>query len=145
MRCQGQGRLRLIGSDIMPIMDTIAIDNIQGAKDTAMSENEFLQTSWHYDKETKTDVAKVVFIFDGIATISPQASIDEHKERMVKAVNAARDQVGNAAALFGNDSRAAALRFMRWLIAGELGAETKEERNTYAKVRREFYDIMELL
>lgn len=62
---------------------------------------------------------------------------------MGKAVNAARDQVGNAAALFGNDSRAAALRFMRWLIAGELGAETKEERNTYAKVRREFYDIME--
>ena len=130
----------------MPIMDTLAMDiltNMQGAKDTAMSDNDFLQTSWHYDKETKRDVAKVVFIFDGIATISPQASIDEHKERMGKAVNAARDQVGNAAALFGNDSRAAALRFMRWLIAGELGAETKDERNTYAKVRREFYYIME--
>lgn len=110
-----------------------------------MSDNDFLQTSWRYDKETKMDVAKVVFIFDGIATISPQASIDEHKERMGKAVNAARDQVGNAAALFGNDSRAAALRFMRWLISGELGAENKDERNTYAKVRREFYDIMELL
>ena len=119
--------------------------NLQGAKDTAMSDtdNEFLQTSWHYDKETKMDVAKVVFIFDGIATISPQASIDEHKGRMTKAVNAARDQVGNAAALFGNDSRAAALRFMRWLIACELGAETKDERNTYTKVRREFYGIME--
>lgn len=130
------------------IMETLAMDiltNLQGAKDIAMSDNDFLQTSWHYDKETKMDVAKVVFIFDGIATISPQASIDEHKERMGKAVNAARDQVGNAAALFGNDSRAAALRFMRWIISGELCAENKDERNTYAKVRREFYDIMELL
>ena len=107
------------------------------------TDNDFLQTSWHYDNNTKMDVAKVVFIFDGIATISPQASIDEHKERMGKAVNAARDQVGNAAALFGKDSREAALRFMRWLISCELGAETNEERNTYAKVRREFYDIME--
>lgn len=110
-----------------------------------MSDNDsdFLQTSWRYDKEHKRDVAKVVFIFDGIATIDPSASQDEHKERMAKAVNAARDQVGNAAALFGRNSRAAALRFMRWLIAGELGAETNEERKTYTKVRREFYDIME--
>ena len=134
----------------MTIMDTLVMDimvNLQDAKDAVMSDNdsEFLQTSWHYDKEQKRDVAKVVFIFDGIATISPDASTDEHKERMAKAVNAARDQVGNVAALFGNDSRAAALRFMRWLIAGELGAETNEERNTYSKVRREFYDIMELL
>ena len=107
------------------------------------TDNEFLQTSWHYDMEHRRDVAKVVFIFDGIATIDPSASPDEHKERMTKAVNAARDQVGNAAALFGRNSRAAALRFMRWLTAGELGAETNDERNTYAKVRREFYDIME--
>ena len=121
--------------------------NLQDAKDTAMSDtdSDFLQTSWHYDKDTKMDVAKVVFIFDGIATISPQASIDEHKERMAKAVNAARDQVSNVAALFGNDSRAAALRFMRWLIASELEAETNEERKTYTNVRREFYDIMECL
>ena len=119
--------------------------NLQDAKDTAMcdTDSDFLQTSWHYDKDTKMDVAKVVFIFDGIATISPQASIDEHKERMAKAVNAARDQVSNVAALFGNDSRAAALRFMRWLIASELEAETNEERKTYTNVRREFYDIME--
>ena len=108
-----------------------------------MSDNDFLQTSWYYDKNTKMDVAKVVFIFDGIATIDPDASPDEHKERMIKAVNAARDQVGNAAALFGRNSRSSALRFMRWLIAGELGAETNEERNTYAKVHREFYNIME--
>lgn len=112
-----------------------------------MSDNDsdFLQTSWHYDKNTKMDVAKVVFIFDGIATISPQASIDEHKERMGKAVNAARDQVCNAAALFGNDSREAALSFMRCLIACELDAETNEERNAYTNVRREFYKIMEKL
>ena len=64
------------------------------------TDSDFLQTSWHYDKETKMDVAKVVFIFDGIATIDPSASIDEHKDRMTKAVNAARDQVGNVAALF---------------------------------------------
>lgn len=113
------------------IMETLAMDiltNLQGAKDTAMSDNdsEFLQTSWHYDMEQRRDVAKVVFIFDGIATIEPSASPDEHKERMAKAVNAARDQVGNAAALFGRNSRAAALRFMRWIIAGELGAETNE-------------------
>lgn len=107
------------------------------------NDSEFLQTSWSYDKNKKCDVAKVVFIFDGIATIDSSASIDEHKDRMAKAVNAARDQVSNAAALFGRNSRAAALRFMRWLIAGELGAETNDERNTYAKVRREFYDIME--
>ena len=119
--------------------------NLQDAKDTTMSDtdNEFLQTSWHYDKETKMDVAKVVFIFDGIATIEPSASKDEHKERMVKAVNAARDQVCNAAALFGNDSRAAALRFMKWLISCELGAERKDEKLAYTRVRQEFHHIME--
>ena len=117
--------------------------NAQGAKDTTMSDNEFLQTSWHYDKETKMDVAKVVFIFDGIATIYPSASIDEHKERMTNAVNAARDQVCNAAALFGNDSRAAALRFMKWLISCEIGAERKDEKLAYTRVRQEFCHIME--
>lgn len=131
------------------IMETLAMDiltNLQGAKDkgsTPMSDNEFLQTSWHYDKEQRRDVAKVVFIFDGIATIEPSASTDEHKERMDKAVKAARDQVGNAAALFGNDSRAAALRFMRWLISCELGAERKDEKLAYTRVRQEFGNIME--
>ena len=121
--------------------------NHQSAKDKAMSDtdNDFLQTSWHYDKETKMDVAKVVFIFDGIATIDPSASIDEHKDRMTKAVNAARDQVSNAAALFGNDSREAALRFMRWLISCELGAERKDEKLAYTRVRQEFGNIMESL
>ena len=109
------------------------------------TDSDFLQTSWHYDKETKMDVAKVVFIFDGIATIDPSASIDEHKDRMTKAVNAARDQVSNAAALFGNGSREAALRFMRWLISRELGAERKEERMAYTRVRQEFGNIMERL
>lgn len=130
------------------IMDTLAMDiltNLQGAKDTAMSDtdNEFLQTSWHFDRATGKDVAKVVFIFDDIATIDPSASPDEHKERMGKAVNAARDQVGNVAALFGNDSRAAALRFMRWLISCELGAEQKAEKLAYTRVRQEFGNIME--
>lgn len=106
-------------------------------------DSEFLQTSWHYDKETKMDVAKVVFIFDGIATIDSSASIDEHKERMGKAVNAARDQVCNAAALFGNDSREAALRFMRWLISRELDSERKDEKLAYTRVRQEFVNIME--
>ena len=110
-----------------------------------MSDNdsEFLQTSWHYDKETKMDVAKVVFIFDGIATIEPSASPDEHKERMAKAVNAARDQVSNVAALFGRNSREAALRFMRWLISCELGAEKKDEKLAYTKIRQEFGKIMD--
>ena len=108
-----------------------------------MSDNDFLQTSWHYEKESGKDVAKVVFIFDGIATIDPSASIDEHKERMTKAVNAARDQVSNVAALFGNDSREAALRFMRWLISCELGAERKDEKLAYTRVRQEFGNIMD--
>ena len=108
-----------------------------------MIDNEFLQTSWHYDKDTKMDVAKVVFIFDGIATIDQSASPDEHKERMTEAVNAARDQVGNAAALFGNDSRETALCFMRWLISCELGAERKDEKMAYTRVRQEFGNIME--
>ena len=107
------------------------------------TDSDFLQTSWHYDKESGKDVAKVVFIFDGIATIEPSASIEEHKERMGKAVNAARDQVCNAAALFGNDSRADALRFMRWLISCELGAERKDEKLAYTRVRQEFGNIME--
>jgi hypothetical protein len=131
---------------IMPIMDTLAMDiltNLQCVKDTAMIDNEFLQTSWHYDKDTKMDVAKVVFIFDGIATIDQSASPDEHKERMTEAVNAARDQVGNAAALFGNDSRETALCFMRWLISCELGAERKDEKMAYTRVRQEFGNIME--
>lgn len=141
MRCQGQGRLRSIGNDIMPIMDTLA--NGEGSTAMSNTDNDFLQTSWHYDKEQKRDVAKVVFIFDGIATIDPSASTDEHKERMGKAVNAARDQVGNAASLFGNDSREAALRFMRWLISCELDAERKDEKLAYTRVRQEFGHIME--
>lgn len=108
-----------------------------------MSDNGFLQTSWNYDMVQRQDVAKVVFIFDGIATIDPSASPDEHKERMDKAVKAARDQVSNAAALFGNDSRASALRFMRWLISCELGAERKDEKLAYTRVRQEFGKIME--
>lgn len=132
----------------MPIMDILT--NLQGANDDGSNpvsdnDSEFLQTSWHYDKETKMDVAKVVFIFDGIATISPDASPDEHKELMAKAVNAARYQVSNAAALFGNDSREAALRFMRWLISCELGAERKDEKLAYTRVRQEFGNIMEVL
>ncbi len=107
------------------------------------TDSEFLQTSWHYDNEQRQDVAKVVFIFDGIATISPDASPDEHKERMAKAVNAARDQVGNVAALFGNDSRADALRFMRWLISCELDADSKDEKLAYTRIRHEFGHIME--
>lgn len=118
-------------------------DNSEESKQ--MGDNEFLQVSWHYDKESGKDVAKVVFIFDGIATISPDASPEEHKERMGKAVNAARDQVCNAAALFGNDSREAALRFMRWLIACELDAERKDEKLAYTRVRQEFGNIMERL
>lgn len=123
------------------------LTNLQGAKDTAMSDtdNEFLQTSWHYDKVTKKDVAKVVFIFDGIATIESSASPDEHKERMAKAVNAAREQVGNAAALFGNESRNSALRFMRWLISCELGAECEDEKMAYTRIRQEFGSIMKWL
>lgn len=141
MRCQGQGRLRSIGNGIMQIMDALA--NNEGYTVMSYNDSEFLQTSWYYDKNKKRDVAKVVFIFDGIATIDSSASIDEHKDRMGKAVNAARDQVCNAAALFGNDSRAAALRFMRWLISCELGAERKDEKLAYTRVRQEFGNIME--
>ena len=109
------------------------------------TDSDFLQTSWHYDKETNMDVAKVVFIFDGIATIDPSASMHEHKDYMTNAVNAARDQVSNAAALFGNGSREAALRFMRWLISCEIGAEIKDEKLAYTRIRKEFGNIMERL
>lgn len=134
------------------IMETLAMDILTNLakrhadyeRSTTMSDtdNEFLQTSWHFDRTTGKDVAKVVFIFDGIASVSPDATTDEHERIMREAVNAARDQVGNVAALFGNDSRAAALRFMRWLISCELGAERKDEKLAYTMVRQEFGNIM---
>lgn len=149
MRCQGQGRLKSIGTDIIPIMDTLAmgiLTNMQGAKDTAMSDNEFLQTSWHYDKESKMDVAKVVFIFDGIATISPDASPDEHKERMSKAVNAARDQVSDVAATFGSLAHTRALRYLMWLADKEITTCNESARVAYKEARNKFTNtVMEVL
>ena len=131
------------------IMDTIAIDimtDIQGAKDTTMSDNDFLQTSWHYDKETKMDVAKVMFIFDGIATIDPSASIDEHNERMTKAVNAARDQVGNVAATFGSLAHKRALHYLIWLADKEITVCNDSARVAYKEARTKFTNtVMEAM
>lgn len=111
-----------------------------------MSDNDFLQTSWHYDKEQNRDVAKVVFIFDGIATIDSSASIDEHKERMGKAVNAARDQVSDVAATFGSLAHTRALRYLMWLADKEITVCNDSARVAYKEARKKFTNtVMEAM
>lgn len=110
-----------------------------------MSDNEFLQTSWHYDKATGKDVAKVCFIFDGIASVSPNVTVDEHDAVMAHAVKECSGMVSNTAASFGRAAHVAALRFMRWLIAQELGAESEGEERAYTRAREEFVDVMEVI
>lgn len=110
-----------------------------------MSNSEFLQTSWHYDKESNRDVAKVCFVFDDATNIDPYASADDHEKAMANAVDACSNLVSDVAASFGRQAHLAALRFMRWLIAQELGAENNHDEVLFRKVRNEFVDIMEMI
>lgn len=110
------------------------------------SDSEFLQTSWYYDKNKKRDVAKVVFIFDGIATIDSSASIDEHKELMKKAVNAARDQVSDVAATFGSLAHTRALRYLMWITDKEITTCNDSARVAYKEARNKFTNtVMEAM
>lgn len=84
-----------------------------------MSNNEFLQTSWHYDKESNEDVAKVCFVFDNAVSISPYASAEEHEKAMGEAVDACSHLVSDVAASFGRQAHVASLRFMRFLLSCE--------------------------
>lgn len=110
-----------------------------------MSNNEFLQTSWHYDKESNEDVAKVCFVFDNAVSISPYASAEEHEKAMGEAVDACSHLVSDVAASFGRQAHVASLRFMRFLLSCELGAENDHDEVLYRKIRNEFVDVMELI
>lgn len=110
-----------------------------------MSDSEFLQTAWHYDRGTNKDVAKVCFVFDDAVEIDPEASAEDHEKAMGEAVEACSMLVSDVSASFGRQAHLASLRFMRWLLSQELGAENDHDEVIWRKVRNEFVDIMEMI
>lgn len=110
-----------------------------------MSNNEFLQTSWHYDRGSGKDVAKVCFVFDNAAEIDPEASAEDHEKAMGEAVEACSLLVSDVAASFGRQAHLASLRFMRFLLAQELGAENSHDETLFRRIRTEFVNIMEMI
>ena len=138
----------------MPIMDTLAIDiliNLQCANDdgsTPMNntDNEFLQTSWHYDKESGKDVAKVCFVFDGAVSIDSNANPDEHDAAMHDAVKKCSDLVSDVAATFGYLAHTRALRYLMWLADKEITVNNDSVRAAYKDARNKFTNtVMEAM
>ena len=110
-----------------------------------MSNNEFLQTSWHYDRGTGKDVGKVCFVFDNAAEVDPEASAEDHETAMANAVDACSNLVSDVAASFGRQAHLASLRFMRYLIAQELSADNDHDEVIYRRIRNEFTNVMEMI
>lgn len=110
-----------------------------------MSDSEFLQTAWHYNRGAGKDVAKVCFIFDNAAEIDPEASAEDHETAMKNAVDACSLMVSDVAASFGRQAHLASLRFMRYLIAQELDAENDHDEVLYRRIRNKFADVMEMI
>ena len=128
---------------------TLAMDklaNLQGAKDTTMSDNEFLQTSWHYDKESGKDVAKVCFVFDGAVSIDSNATPDEHDAAMHDAVKKCSDLVSDIAATFGSLAHTRALRYLMWIADKEITVNDDSARVAYKEARNKFTNtVMEAM
>ena len=144
MRCQGQGRLRSIGTDIMQIMDKLV--NSDG--DAVMSDNgnEFIQVSWRYDKNSGKDVAKVCFVFDGAVSIDSNATPEKHDSAMRDAVKKCSDLVSDVAATFGSLAHTRALRYLMWLADKEITVDNDSARWAYREARNKFTNtVMETM
>lgn len=137
----------------MPIMDTLAMDiltNLSTDKErvTTMSDtdNEFLQVSWHFDRATDKDVAKVCFVFDGAASISPDATAGEHDAAMHDAIKRCSSLVSDVAATFGSAAHVRSLRYLMWLTDKEITTGSDSARAAYSNARCKFTDtVMEVI
>ena len=131
------------------IMDTLAMDiltnlNTDNKRVTSMidTDNEFLQVSWHFDRATGKDVAKVCFVFDGAATIDPNATVYDHNVVMDKAVKACSKLVSDVAATFGSAAHVRSLRYLMWLTDKEITTDNDSAREAYSAARRKFNDVV---
>lgn len=134
------------------IMDTLAMDILTNLtkqhtdyeRGTTMSDtdNDFLQTSWHFDRATGKDVAKVCFVFDGIASVSPDATTEEHERVMRDATQKCSRLVSDVAATFGSLAHTRSLRYMAWLIDKEINCRNDSMREAYKESRIKFHDVV---
>ena len=135
------------------IMETLAMDiltnfNADKERVSTMSDmdNEFLQTSWHFDRATGKDVAKVCFVFDGAASISPDATAGEHDAVMRDAAQKCSRLVSDVAATFGSAAHVRSLRYLMWLTDKEITVDSDAARAAYGNARRKFTDtVMEVI
>ena len=110
------------------------------------TDSEFLQTSWHYDKESGKDVAKVCFVFDGAVSIDSNATPEEHDTAMHDAVNKCSDLVSDVAATFGSLAHTRALRYLMWLADKEITVCNDSARVAYKEARKKFTNtVMEAM
>ena len=110
------------------------------------TDSDFLQTSWRYDKETKMDVAKVCFVFDGAVSIDSNATPDEHDAAMHDAVKECSDLVSDVAATFGSLAHTRALRYLMWLADKEITVNDDSARVAYKEARNKFTNtVMEAM
>lgn len=111
-----------------------------------MSDNKFLQISWHYDKESGKDVAKVCFVFDGAVSIDSDATPDEHDVAMHDAVKKCSGLVSDVAATFGSLAHTRALRYLMWLADKEITTCSDASRAAYKEARNKFTNtVMEAM
>lgn len=110
------------------------------------TDNEFLQTSWHFDRATGKDVAKVCFVFDGAVSIDPDDTAEMHDAAMRDAVKKCSGMVSDVAATFGSLAHVRSLRYMMWLTDKEITASNDAMRAAYTDARCKYINtVMEAI
>lgn len=125
---------------------TIDSTNDNSEESKQMDDNEFLQVSWHYDKASGKDIAKVCFVFDGAVSIDSGATPEEHDTAMHDAVKKCSDLVSDVAATFGSLAHVRSLRYLVWLADKEITVCNDSARVAYKEARNKFTNtVMEAL
>lgn len=128
----------------MDILTNLAKQHTDYERGTTMSDldNEFLQTSWHFDRTTGKDTAKICFVFDGIVAIDPDATAGEHDAAMRDAIKKCSSLVSDVAATFGSLAHVRSLRYLMWLTDKEITTGNDSARAAYSEARRKFTDVV---
>lgn len=132
----------------MDILTNLAKQHTDYERGTTMSDtdNEFLQTSWHFDRTTGKDVAKICFVFDGAVSVDPDATTAEHEAAMHDAVKKCSRLVSDVAATFGSAAHVRSLRYLMWLTDKEITVDSDATCAAYGNARRKFTDtVMEVI
>lgn len=146
--------------EVSMIMETLAMDILlelqknhrinngcdEESNKMSDTDNEFLQTSWHFDRATGKDVAKVCFVFDGAVSIDPDDTAEMHDAAMRDAVKKCSGMVSDVAATFGSLAHVRSLRYLMWLTDKEIRVGSDSARAAYSEARRKFTDtVMEAI